>query len=123
MENLDRWDRLGLLKEWELEYVRLERVFKDLKGVFGDLVNSELFGAMWGNFDKYSEMLERVLGDGNQTLRWFWLDNEMGKKGLGAIVDGVEKKVEGLKELLWLIGEGEGDGDGNGADQDCKTKQ
>ena len=107
-EKLDHIDVLGLLKEWELEQVRLERIFDELKKIFGCIPECELFEAMWGNFRKYTEMLERVLGDKNGTLVWYWLENKMGKGGLKAGVNGAMRSMEGLKDLAWLFETGSG---------------
>jgi hypothetical protein len=112
-KDLDHYDLLGLLKEWELQHCLVDGIWTQISEVFGTDPENQLFKVLWGTFEKYTDTLGRVLGDKYGVLDWYWHENKMGLRGHVYKIDGEEREICGLKDLVWVLEKRYGIG-GNG---------
>jgi hypothetical protein len=76
-----------------------------LEKVLGADVSMGLGDLSWRLFDKYTDAIQREIGDDNQWVAWWIFDNKMGKNKLTAIPSTGKERVEikNLDDLVDLI--------------------
>jgi len=81
-----------------------ERIFSSLEKTIGLDSDSQLGLALWKPFESYTDLLSEVVGDEDQWLWWYCLENDMGRKKLAARSGGRRMRViTGLNDLVWLL--------------------
>lgn len=111
---MNKKEKLSLLEDWQKTHDKLEQAFKRLEQILGcDLIESDLYNASYGSFEKYTEVLSNLfVVEGKITekdvqgwLCWYWLENNMGTGGLEASSQssGKLKKIDTLQKLLDVI--------------------
>ncbi len=108
---LDDYERLALLRDWELQQSRISELVDKLVDLFGLAPECVLFDTLWGTFNNYTELLAKILGDDSEWLDWYQYENGMGKKR-GKVEweeDGKKKSVDvdSVRVLLALINKDE----------------
>lgn len=97
---------LDMLTEWSIQHKRLSNLDAQLKTIFGRAAEGEHFDAVWRMFDAYTDALSLALGDTDDWLIWYFMENDMGAKAMQAGYDGKVRKVKNVRDLLWLIERG-----------------
>jgi hypothetical protein len=103
---LSRAEKLELLKDWQDQYTKIKEVEEKLSEIVCFDFDSPLGEAMGGTFDRYTDTLGKFIGNDAEWLHWYWLENDMGKRGLEAGYGNQLKSIATLEELLNLIEEG-----------------
>ena len=95
-----------ILEKWQQTIVETDYQVERLQNFLG-IVSCDLTNAYEKLQIEYTHAIAEKIGDtGAHWLLWFWLDNGMGKKELGAGYDGNINPVTGLHALEDLIVEG-----------------
>lgn len=95
-------EKLIMLEDWQSAHDNLEAQFDALGKLF-DGVTGPLFDASWRVFSNYTKTVAVLLGDKFDTLEWYWMENDFGRKAMEAGVKGRMRKITDFEELLWLI--------------------
>lgn len=94
--------KLELLKEWERNIKASDEVLNRLY---------EFFGYCTGPIEKsisslqrdYTDAISKLVGDTEDSLWWYWTDNDMGANGYEAGFYGDPKPITSIEQLLELI--------------------
>lgn len=54
--------------------------------------------------DTYTQTVARAIGDPLGNIEWFWLENDLGNRGLAVKINGETREVRTLDDLLWMLG-------------------
>jgi hypothetical protein len=96
-------EKLEALKMWESTINESDSVFDpmiEMMGLHPDGALCELVGRLQSDL---TESVSMAVGDTNGWLAWYWLENDMGNKGMEAGHDANLKKIRFVDELLELI--------------------
>lgn len=95
--------RRQLLNTWHTHHEAIEALFADLSQPLGCLAETPLFETVWQCFEAYTKTVEELVGDDYDTLTWFYLENDMGRKGMEAGYRDDMRPIKTLDDLIWLI--------------------
>lgn len=92
------------LEKWAAHKVELDRQFEALRALMGCGVEAPLPDAVWRLWDSYTDAVSQVVGDTDDWLAWFSMENAMGAKGLEVhSLGGRSKKIRTLRDLAAVI--------------------
>jgi hypothetical protein len=94
---------LNVLQTWLDHYNDVDKVFDLLSDLTGCAADSKLENPVWQMFQGYTGVVSALIGDDGEWLYWYLYDNEQGKRGMEAEVNGKVRKVRKLKDLLRVI--------------------
>lgn len=98
--------KLEYLNQWQKCYEENEKLYQKQEEIFGLSPESLAASTIWKGFTAYTKCMAKLIGDESEWLEWYWLENDMGKKGYTA-GDGAKpetvKPVKNLSDLLELI--------------------
>jgi hypothetical protein len=100
-------EKLVALQMWESTINESDSVFDpmiEMMGLHPDGALCEIFGRLQSDL---TESVSMAVGDTNGWLAWYWLENDMGNKGMEAGYNGNLKKIRFVDELLELIEQGQ----------------
>jgi len=102
---MDYSEKLNLLQQWEKVIIDFELKMNSLNKLFSVAPESEFCYAMEILSESYTKTLAKLLGDNDEMLLWFWLENDMGRGGLTAKKSSWKKpkKIETIDNLLDFI--------------------
>lgn len=84
-------------------YQDLDRQWTAAQNAIGLDIESEFGRAVWAMFDGWMTALENAMGDQGYWLSWFIHDNQCGKRGLSATINGESREIRTLDDLVWCI--------------------
>ena len=96
-------EKLEALTKWQAAIEKADRVFDPIVDAIGLEPDGALFELVTDLQIEMTEITSFAVGDTEQWLDWYWLENDMGNKGMEAGYDGNLKKIRFLDELLELI--------------------
>lgn len=105
MNHPDRENSMTLLGDWQRHHAATQKLMNGIKTSMGMDPNGPLFNTVWGLFEAYTDTLSVELGDFGGWLEWFYLENDMGTKGMHAGYDSKTKPIKTLAHLYSLIAE------------------
>lgn len=101
----DKKTTLALLAKWVAHHNKIDKMMGGIKASIGLDPNGPLCDTVWSLFDSYTAALAAQTGDEGDWLPWFYMENDMGAKGMAAGYDGKLRKIKTLADLYWLIAE------------------
>lgn len=104
---MNKTEKLLLLAKLQMREKEIDEVRKNLRFVFGNVVDSPIMDAMWGCFGDLTDIVAEKIGDRHKWLEWFIWENDWGKKEYEARFEGQERPIKTFEDLLWVIGQGE----------------
>jgi hypothetical protein len=96
-------EKIEILEKWKDAIQHSERTFEKIKTTLGLDVNGPLVEMVGWSESNLTDIASLSLGDTEGWLAWYWLENDMGKKGLQAGKGAKVKKIKTLTQLLELI--------------------
>lgn len=100
---MNKFEKIEILMKWENTIKESEATFDpmlEIMGLHPDGALCELVGRLQSEL---TEATSLAVGDTGGWLAWYWLENDMGNKGMEAGHDGNLKKIRFVDELLELI--------------------
>ena len=95
---------MPILEEWAAHKAELDKQFDALSGALGLIVEGPLPNAVWSMWDSYTAAVSERIGDDFEWLQWFWLENDMGRRGFEVkSIGGRSMKVKTLRDLARVI--------------------
>ncbi|MCK9622181.1 MAG: hypothetical protein M0R47_16795 [Methylobacter sp.] len=95
-------EKLQMLEAWKAAHDDIESKFDELGKLFNDITRP-LFDAAWRTFSNYTKLVSAQLGDEFESLEWYWMENQFGKREFEAGADGEKRSICDFEDLLWLI--------------------
>lgn len=104
---MKREEKLKLLEAWKSAWYDWNTEYTQFTRLTGATIDRcALLNSGWKMFEAYTKATSALVGDDAGWLSWFYLENEMGSKGLRAGIAGQPQRIWTLLDLLSLI-EGE----------------
>lgn len=94
---------LQILSQWQAQHDRIAELMHGVSQTFGLLPEGQFSETVWGLWDQYTKTVGQLIGDGGDWLAWYYLENDMGDKGMQAGYDGTLRDIDTLADLYWLI--------------------
>ena len=95
------------ITHWHSEMMQMEETLDKVNSAIGLVPEGDLNHACSCMMSALTLTTAELLDDQDECLEWYWLENEMGKRGFAAGPDGKERLIKGLDDLLWLMEVGE----------------
>lgn len=87
----------SIISEWVVQITTIDVLLKEIHTIFGVSHDSKLINAIYDLQVSYTYFVEKLINNENETLQWYWLENNMGRNSLK--YDHLEK-VDDLIEIL-----------------------
>lgn len=102
---MTRDEILQHLTRWAEVIAEIEAVDDALEQLTMRAPEGRLTTAMWSAVGAYGETLEALLigSSASNWLEWYWIENDMGKKGMNVVMDTGERPIVGLETLADLL--------------------
>lgn len=97
-------NKLAILKRWQEAMNHADTHFDQLINLMGLHPEGETLTAVGVLQDALTQTTAELLGDKSEWLIWFWVENDMGAKGMTAGPTDDMRPIKTLEDLLWLIG-------------------
>lgn len=94
--------KIKILEQWQTAIEALDKASEHLLE-FGMSIESETVSAVHDAMDEVTKLASAAVGDAYKALSWYKYDNEMGTRGLQAIVDDEAREIRTLEDLLWSM--------------------
>ena len=93
------------IKEW-LDTIARYNADTDAASRFGLELDCQLLDGYGRMAESYTAKVEAVIGDVDDTLKWYWFDNNLGLRGLKASGGWIRraKAIRTLDDLCDLLG-------------------
>ena len=99
----DQAATLQILGQWQAQHDRVTSLMHGVNTALGLLPEGPLFETVWGLWSQYTQTIAVLISDGGDWLEWYFLENDMGDKGMQAGYDGTMRDIDTLEDLYWLI--------------------
>lgn len=97
-------NKLAILNRWQEAMNHADTHFDQLINIMGLHPEGETLTAVSVLQYVLTESTADLLGDEFEWLVWFWIENDMGVKGMKAGPPDDMRPIKTLEDLLWLIG-------------------
>lgn len=91
------------IAQWQETMEELDDQQNKLADLFRCAFDAPLFEAIANLQSKYTKAVSKNVGDQWDWLLWYWLDNDMGRGVLNAVIDGEQKHCRTPGELAAVI--------------------
>jgi len=91
--------------KWNNVTVDMLKQIDALESIIGVDPSSPLLSTIFALHDQLTESLSREIGDRENMLEWYCLENEMGARGFEAGIMGNTKPITNINELITVIKE------------------
>jgi len=96
-------EKAKAIAEWQETMEELEEHQNKLADFFRCAFDAPLFEAIAAMQSKYTKAVAQSVGDENDWLLWYWMDNDFGRGKLNAVFDGVQFPARTAGELAAVI--------------------
>ncbi len=95
---------IAKLQDWQENHATIAKLMDGVKTCIGLDPSGPMFESVWRLFEAYTAALSAELGDHSKSwLSWYYMENDMGRKGFNAGYDGKTKPIKTLAHLAQLI--------------------
>lgn len=102
---MDRAQKLAALKRWHAAMDQADTHFDSLIDLMGLHPDGDTCNAVFGLQDALTSATADLVDDGSNWINWYWLENDMGRKGMEAAPEGGGlRPVCTLDDLLDVMG-------------------
>lgn len=100
---MNKEQKLKLLVNFKTNYNNISSTLDKLNALVGGSPEGKLFNSVYDFIDSYIQTLAVIIGDEHGWLEWYIYDNDWGKKGYGATIDGKTINIKTFDDLLEVI--------------------
>lgn len=101
-------ETLQILNDWHYQHDRITELMDGMGKSIGLLPEGPLFETVWGMFDAYTKSISELVGDKGDWLAWYYLENDMGARGMSAGYNGKTSLIKSKVHLWKLIEQSRG---------------
>ena len=91
------------ITHWHSDMIQMEETLDKVNSAIGLVPEGDLYHACSCMMSALTLTTAELVGDEAECLEWYWLENEMGKRGFAAGPDGKERPIKALDDLFWLM--------------------
>lgn len=100
---IDRARKLTILIVWQNAIKEADAAFDPVVAMLGLTPESRLCQAVWRTQEALTATTSILLNDRESWLGWFWLENDMGNKGLEAGTEAEKRPIRTFEDLIWVM--------------------
>lgn len=100
---MDHLEKAKAIAEWQETMEAMEEHQNKLAEFFRCAFDAPLFKSIALMQSKYTKAVAASVGDENDWLLWYWMDNDFGRGSLNAVFDGVRYPARTAGELATVI--------------------
>lgn len=100
---IDTARKLAILSRWQKAIEEADAHFDPVVDMLRLDPESRVCQAVWRSQEALTATTSDLLDDGLEWLGWYWLENDMGSKGLEAGTKDEKRPVRTLEDLVWLL--------------------
>lgn len=94
-----------LIEEFFEYYSKLNDHHKEIEKTIGCDIESPFWNNIFMGIDNYINLLEHVCGCEDGWISWYVFDNNMGEGNLLVKINGIERNISSLDDLMWIVSE------------------
>lgn len=102
---MTKTEKLALLREWSMQIETSDLLIDPVTECLGLSVESPIHQAVWTLQDAYTKAVGKLVGDHAEWLSWYAHENDFGRKKREAGVNGDDRPIKSLEDLIWVIEE------------------
>lgn len=103
MKMVDKNEAKELINDVICYYKKIDKNYDKLNDFFGISPDVGFFNDVFEMEEEYISVVQKLIGDDSESIMWYIFDNNCGKKGKEASVNGKKKKIKNINDLIWLI--------------------
>ena len=107
---MDKREAKELVNNLVSNYKKISENYGKLDEIFGISPDCKFFDSVFKMEEEYISVVQKLVGDDTESVMWYIFDNNCGKDGKKASVNGKEKYIKNVDDLIWLICEGKWNG-------------
>ncbi len=100
---MDATQKLAALKRWADAMELGSKHYSEMSKVLGLDPDGPTCTVFYELQNSLTLATAELVGDAENWLDWYWMENDMGRKGYPAGPVGATRPIETLDDLLWLI--------------------
>lgn len=100
---IDKTRKLAILTRWQMAIEEADAHFDPVVAMLRLDPENRVCQAVWRTQEVLTATTSDLVGDGEDWLHWYWLDNEMGRKGLEAGPKAEKRAIRSLEDLIWVM--------------------
>jgi hypothetical protein len=100
---IDTARKLAILTRWQKAIEEADANFDIVVDMLRLDPENRVCQAVWRTQEALTATTSDLLDDGLESLSWFWLENDMGRKGLEAGTVAEKRQIHTLDDLVWLL--------------------
>lgn len=100
---IEKARKLAILTRWQKAIEEADAHFDPVVEMLRLDPENRVCQAVWRTQEVLTATTSDLLDDGREWLGWFWLENDMGSKGLMEGSEAVKRPIRTLEDLIWLM--------------------
>lgn len=100
---IDKTRKLAILTRWQKAIEEADAHFDPVVEMLRLDPENRVCRAVWRTQEALTATTSDLLDDGREWLGWFWLENDMGRKGLDAGTVAEKRPIRTLEDLIWVM--------------------
>lgn len=100
---MSRDEKLAHLRAWHEAMTRSSAALQPVIDLLRLTGEDPITDTVWQLQTDLSRAYAALMGDTLYSLEWFAAENEMGRKGMDAGVEGNTRPIRTVEDLLWLL--------------------
>jgi hypothetical protein len=100
---MDHAQKIAILTRWQKAIEEADALFDPVVDMLRLDPENRVCQAVWRTQEALTATTSDLLDDGFEWLGWFWLKNDMGRKGLEAGTVDKKHPISTLDHLVWLL--------------------
>ena len=100
---MTRDEKLAYLQAWHDAMTKADATIQPVVDALALCGEDPITNTVWQLQSDLTKAYAAILGDVFQSLSWYAGENDMGRKGMDAGVDGNTRPIRTVEDLLWLL--------------------
>ena len=100
---IDKARKLAILTRWQKAIEEADAHFDPVVDMLRLDPENPLCEAVWRTQSALTTTTSDLLDDGKEWLGWYWLENDMGRKGLEEGTEAEKRPIRTLEDLIWVM--------------------
>ena len=100
---IDKAKKIAILTRWQKAIEEADAYFDPVVEMLRLDPENRVCQAVWRTQEVLTATTSDLVDDKEDWLHWYWLDNEMGRKGLEAGSKAEKRPIKTIEDLIWVM--------------------
>lgn len=100
---MTRDEKLTHLRAWHDAMTKADATIQPVIDALALCGEDPITNTVWQLQSELTKAYAALIGDAFESMSWFAAENDMGRNGMDAGVDGNTRPIRTVEDLLWLI--------------------